>query len=129
MGSRGPKKGERPAGRQKGTPNKVPALLKDAIIQAAIEVGENGKGKDGLVGYLKLRAKTDPGPFMALMGKVLPLTIAGDPKNPLIVEQKEQAFRLLMGALQQAVGQDAPKEPVKVLELKATDSVPSKKVA
>ena len=63
-----PKKG----GRKKGTPNKTTALLKDAILQAAMEAG----GKDGLVGYLRVQALTNPGPFMALLGKVLPMQLA-----------------------------------------------------
>lgn len=66
-------------GRKKGTPNKTTALLKDAILQAATKAGE----KDGLVGYLTIQAKANPGPFMALLGKVLPMQIVGDPDNPL----------------------------------------------
>ncbi|MGY2995462.1 hypothetical protein [Mesorhizobium sp. URHB0026] len=65
-------------GRAKGTPNKTTALLKDAILQAA-EAADKG----GLVGYLTVQAKENPGPFMALLGKVLPTQIAGDPDNPL----------------------------------------------
>ena len=65
-------------GRAKGTPNKTTALLKDAILQAA-EAADKG----GLVGYLTGQAKENPGPFMALLGKVLPTQIAGDPDNPL----------------------------------------------
>jgi hypothetical protein len=55
-------------GRAKGTPNKTTALLKDAILLAATKAG----GKDGLVGYLEIQAAANPGPFMALLGKVLP---------------------------------------------------------
>jgi len=66
-------------GRAKGTPNKTTALLKDAIIKAAEQAG----GSEGLVGYLTEQAALNPGPFMALLGKVLPLQIAGDPENPL----------------------------------------------
>ena len=40
--------------------------------------------QDGLVTYLKSQAISNPGPFMALLGKVLPLTIAGDKDNPLL---------------------------------------------
>lgn len=60
-------------GRPKGMPNKTTALLKDAILKAAEQAG----GKDGIVGYLKVQAKKNPGPFMALLGKVLPMQIAG----------------------------------------------------
>ena len=60
--------GNRGKGRKKGVPNKTTALLKDAILQAAGEAG----GTAGLVGYLKQQATDNPGPFMGLLGKVLP---------------------------------------------------------
>jgi hypothetical protein len=60
-------------GRPKGVPNKTTALLKDAILQAAERAGD----KEGLVGYLQTQATANPGPFMALLGKVLPMQIAG----------------------------------------------------
>ncbi len=67
------------AGRKKGEPNKITALLKDAILMAATNAG----GKDGLVGYLQIQAAANPGPFMGLLGKVLPMQIAGDADNPI----------------------------------------------
>jgi hypothetical protein len=66
-------------GRKKGVPNKTTALLKDAILRAA----EGAGGEEGLVGYLQDQAKKNPGPFMSLLGKVLPTQIAGDPDNPV----------------------------------------------
>ena len=71
--------GNRGKGRPKGSKNKTTTLMKDAIIQAATEAGGNG----GMVGYLKSQAIKNPGPFMALMGKVLPTQLAGDPDNPI----------------------------------------------
>lgn len=70
-------------GRAKGTPNKTTALLKDAILRAAEQAGSK-VGNDGLVSYLELQARENPGPFMALLGKVLPMQIAGDPDSPII---------------------------------------------
>ncbi len=61
-------------GRKKGVPNKTTALLKDAILKAADEAG----GKAGLVGYLLTQATLNPGPFMALLGKVLPTVHDGE---------------------------------------------------
>ena len=61
-------------GRKKGTPNKTTALLKDAILRAAEDAG----GGEGLVGYLKTQAVLNPGPFMALLGKVLPMQVTGE---------------------------------------------------
>ena len=61
-------------GRAKGTPNKTTALLKDAILRAAEKAG----GKEGLIGYLETQAKDNPGPFMSLLGKVLPMQVTGE---------------------------------------------------
>lgn len=70
-------------GRVKGTPNKTTALLKEAIIKAAEAVGEDGNGKGALTGYCTFLAKAEPKAFAGLLGKVLPMQIAGDPDNPL----------------------------------------------
>jgi hypothetical protein len=70
-------------GRKAGVPNKTTALLKDAILEATAAAG----GKDGLVGYLTAQAKrslkSNPAPYMGLLGRVLPLQVCGDPENPL----------------------------------------------
>ena len=70
-------------GRPKGVPNKNTAMLKDAILLAAQRAGG---GEDGLVNYLQQQAMENPGPFMSLLGKVLPMTVAGDKDNPLLGE-------------------------------------------
>lgn len=75
-------------GREKGVPNKTTALLKDAILQAAGQAG----GKDGLVGYLRQRAIDTPGPFLALVGKVLPMQVTGEDGGALQITIKQ--FRL-----------------------------------
>lgn len=81
-----PAGGKRPgAGRPKGVPNKLTALLKDAILKAAELAGEDGKGKNGMVGYLTAQASANPGPFMTLLGKVLPIqnVITGADGGPI----------------------------------------------
>lgn len=70
-------------GRKKGTPNKTTALLKDAILKAATDAG-NGD----LAAYLEVQAKANPGPFMALLGKVLPMQVTGEDGGPLQVTFK-----------------------------------------
>ncbi len=65
-------------GRPKGLPNKTTATLKEAILKAGELVGEDGKGKDGLTGYLVRVAKTDTKAFAGLLGKVLPMQVTGD---------------------------------------------------
>ncbi len=68
-------------GRKKGTPNKTTTLLKEAILMAAEAAG----GKEGVVGYLTHQAAANPASFLALLGKVLPTTLVGDPTQPLIL--------------------------------------------
>jgi hypothetical protein len=74
-------------GRPKGAVNKTTAALKDAILKAAEKVGQDGKGKGGLQGYLQLVAQTDVKAFSGLLGKVLPMTIAGTGKDGAIIIQ------------------------------------------
>lgn len=69
-------------GRPKGAVNKTTALLKDAILQAA----QNAGGDRGMVGYLETQAIENPGPFMSLLGKVLPLQIAGTDEEGNVTE-------------------------------------------
>ena len=77
MGLRGPQKGSvRVGGRQKGTPNKTTAVLKDAILMAAEAAGGDG----GLV------ATKNPPSFMVLLGKVLPMQMTGPEDGPVTLE-------------------------------------------
>jgi len=55
------------AGRPKGMENKVTKELKDMILGALDDAG----GQE----YLRQRALDTPGPFMALVGKILPKNI------------------------------------------------------
>jgi hypothetical protein len=73
-------------GRGKGTPNKTTKLLKDAILKAAEQAGQDiANDEDGLVAYLKQQANDNPGPFMALLGKVLPTQVTGEGGAPIQV--------------------------------------------
>lgn len=60
-------------GRPKGVPNKTTTQLKEAILEAAEKAG----GEHKLVGYLQTQARDNPTAFMTLLGKVLPMTVAG----------------------------------------------------
>jgi hypothetical protein len=79
-------------GRPKGVPNKMTTLLKEAILQAGENAG-NRVGDRGLVSYLEQQAIEHPGPFMALLGKVLPLQIGADASMPLITEVRLVAVK------------------------------------
>src|SRR3954452_23545723 len=72
----GSKPGERRGGRQKGTPNKVSAQLKEMILGALDDAGGQK--------YLTRMAREQPGPFLTLLGKVLPTTLAGEHNAPLV---------------------------------------------
>jgi hypothetical protein len=65
-------------GRTKGTPNKTTAILKQAILLAAEEVGEDGKGKGGTTGYCRRLALQEPKAFASLMGRILPTQVTGE---------------------------------------------------
>lgn len=66
-------------GRVKGVPNKVTKALKAMILGALDDAG----GQQ----YLATQATANPAAFMTLVGKVLPLTLAGDPENPVAVQE------------------------------------------
>lgn len=72
------KKGQKSGpGRPKGAPNKVQQAVKEMITEAL--------NRAGGVEYLVERAN-DPktaNAFIALVGKVLPLQVTGDPNNPV----------------------------------------------
>ena len=69
-------------GRPKGMPNKTTALLKDASLEAAQGAG----GPEGMVGYLRAQAAANPGPFLALLGKVLPMQVTGEGGGDLRIQ-------------------------------------------
>jgi hypothetical protein len=70
-------------GRPKGALNKTTSLLKDAILKAAEQAG-NKVGDDGMVSYLEFQATENPGPFMSLLGKVLPMQVTGAGYGPIL---------------------------------------------
>ena len=72
-------------GRKHGELNKTTKTLKEAILLAAEQSGMDGKGKEGLVGYLRRVADEDVKAFSGLLGKVLPLQVVGDPNAPVSV--------------------------------------------
>jgi len=57
-------------GRPKGVTNKVNKELKDMILGALNDVGGQA--------YLARQAEQNPGPFMTLVGKILPKEIKAD---------------------------------------------------
>jgi hypothetical protein len=82
----GPNRGNAGKGRPKGSPNKITADLKRAILEAAEAAG----GEGGTVGYLTRQADENPTAFLTLIGKVLPTTLAGDDTAPIrhVIERR-----------------------------------------
>jgi hypothetical protein len=70
------------SGRKSGTPNKISADLKGMILGALDAV-------DGQA-YFEKVARDDPKTFCALVAKLLPTTLAGDPDAPLRTVTKIQ---------------------------------------
>jgi hypothetical protein len=88
-------KGIRPnPGRAKGVRNRTTTLLKDAILKAAELVGQDGKGKDGLVGYLKMLAVRERAVYARLLEKVLPMQLHVEDKTVTKYTAEEVAERL-----------------------------------
>jgi hypothetical protein len=79
-------KGVKTGGRKKGSTNKTSRLLKEALIMAAENVGLDGQGKNGLVGFLTRVALKDPQTFMRSMEKLLPMQITGKDGSPMQVQ-------------------------------------------
>lgn len=63
-------------GRVKGVPNKITADVKAMVLEAL--------GKAGGADYLLKQSESNPTAFLTLVGKVLPMTVAGDPASPLL---------------------------------------------
>lgn len=62
-------------GSRKGRPNKLTADVKAMILAALDQAGGTQ--------YLLTQAQSNPNAFLTLVGKVLPMTVAGDPANPV----------------------------------------------
>lgn len=78
-------------GRKPGSKNKYGRLLKDCIIIAAELEGEDGRGKDGLVGALRRCYRDEKVEFMKLMGKLLPMQVTGADGSPVQIEHSTKA--------------------------------------
>ncbi len=72
-------------GRPKGSKNKIPAVLKEQILEAGAKAHP-----EGMVGYLTQQAHENPSAFLSLIGKVLPLTLESGP-NGLIITTAERS--------------------------------------
>jgi hypothetical protein len=65
-------------GRPRGVPNRINRDLREMILGALSDAG----GRD----YLTRCAAENPGPFLALLGKILPTQLAGDGGGPATIQ-------------------------------------------
>ena len=91
-------KGNPGQGRRKGGHNLVTTLIKEALLIAAAESGQDGKGKGGLVGYLLWLSRSQPASFANLLGKVLPMQIASADDTPFDVDMTVEQVRERLAA-------------------------------
>jgi hypothetical protein len=122
-GKPGPAPGQRFGGRKKGTPNKLSGDVK-AMILAALD-------KAGGVDYL-LRQSTDcPTAFLALVGKVLPLTLSSDgtPITIKIIKYDDADDDWQPPIIEHEPPQLPASEPALPASAKETDDRPSAKAA
>jgi len=89
-GARKPKN----SGRVKGTRNKTTLLLKEATVLAAEACGEDGRGKNGLIGFLTTLARQQPKAFGRLLEKILPMQPRGDLQTGGLLTAEQAAERL-----------------------------------
>jgi hypothetical protein len=75
----GPNRGNAGKGRPKGSKNKTTQVAKEAIAEAAAELG----GSDRLVEWVRLDPLNERVFWGTIYPKLLPLQVAGDPDNPL----------------------------------------------
>jgi hypothetical protein len=69
------------AGRPVGSKDKIGTDLKKAILEAAAELGRDGQGAEGLVGYLKMLGANYPQTYASLLHRMIPLQMSADVKG------------------------------------------------
>lgn len=82
------------AGRPRGKRNKTTLMLKEAILTAAELCGADGRGKDGMVGYLKMLAVKERALFTRLLERVLPMQLNVKDTTDKIMTPEEAAQQL-----------------------------------
>jgi hypothetical protein len=83
----GPEKGHaRWGGRTKGTANKTNKQMRDLILEAAADVGEDGEGKDGVLGFLRDCARHERVAYLNALVKLVPHQLVARVNTTLTVE-------------------------------------------
>jgi len=90
-------------GRKKGVQNTLTRGLKEAILSAAVRHGEDGKGKDGLEGYMLMLARQEKKIFGVLLRAVLPMQV-----NASVTTSVDVKYKTLEEASEAARGLGLP---------------------
>jgi hypothetical protein len=91
---------EKRGGRKRGTPNLFSFDYKKGLFEAAYRIGEDGNGKDGLVGYFTWVAERHPPSYCMLLTNILVLENAESdtPEEPRwTIEEINQEVRDYIG--------------------------------
>jgi hypothetical protein len=75
-------------GRKKGTPNRLTAEIKETIIAAFTELGADGRGKEGLKGFIKKIGREDLKSSAMLLRAVLPMQVNASINTSVNVKYK-----------------------------------------
>jgi hypothetical protein len=75
-------------GRKKGTPNRLTAEIKEMIIAAFTELGANGRGEEGLKGFIKKIGREDLKSSAMLLRAVLPMQVNASINTSINVKYK-----------------------------------------
>ncbi len=89
---------EKTGGRKKGTPNNITNDVKEAIVTALIQVGEDGYGHDGLIGYVRGLVLRSDRAGATLLRIVMPLTLNAPASGILGAYKTEEDIRAEFGA-------------------------------
>jgi hypothetical protein len=82
---------KRPPGRPKGATNLMPREVKEAILTAFSELGEDLHGKGGLVGFLKRIGRSDLKTAGMLLRAVMPTQMTIEEKKEIVYQSADQA--------------------------------------
>ena len=115
-----PKKG----GRQLGSGNKIPKLIKDCVVLAAELEGSNQHGKDGMIGFLRRVARDDITSFAGLLKAVMGHQIENNEEAQVEVTYRSVAEirrELASRGIDMEVVARIMQEPITTIDAKAVD--------
>ena len=79
-------------GRPPGSKDKLTRTLKECVLMAGEIVGSDGKGRDGLLGYLTMIARRDPKTYCGLLGRLMPIDVQSTTQQPVTYRTSEEVL-------------------------------------